>query len=57
MNISIDKGVKFQKYDGIGASGAWWAQIAGGVVCARAGAQKIRRPLPYAALKKALKTL
>lgn len=30
MNITINPQVKYQKYDGIGASGAWWAQIVGG---------------------------
>ena len=30
MKITIDSAVKYQKYDGIGASGAWWAQIVGG---------------------------
>ena len=30
MKIQIDNNKKFQTYDGIGASGAWWAQIVGG---------------------------
>ena len=30
MRINIDNTVRYQQYDGIGASGAWWAQIVGG---------------------------
>ena len=30
MKITIDRNVNYQKYYGIGASGAWWAQIVGG---------------------------
>ena len=30
MKIQIDSNKKFQTYEGIGASGAWWAQIVGG---------------------------
>lgn len=30
MIIKIDSSIKYQKYEGIGASGAWWAQIVGG---------------------------
>lgn len=30
MKITINPQVKYQKYNGIGASGAWWAQIVGG---------------------------
>lgn len=30
MNIVINPQKKYQKYEGIGASGAWWAQIVGG---------------------------
>lgn len=30
MKIQINKSKKFQTYEGIGASGAWWAQIVGG---------------------------
>lgn len=30
MKITIDKTAVYQTYEGIGASGAWWAQIVGG---------------------------
>lgn len=30
MKITINPQKKFQRYEGIGASGAWWAQIVGG---------------------------
>ena len=30
MKIQINSSKKFQTYEGIGASGAWWAQIVGG---------------------------
>lgn len=30
MQISLDINKKYQMYDGIGASGAWWAQLVGG---------------------------
>lgn len=30
MNIVINPQKKYQRYEGIGASGAWWAQIVGG---------------------------
>lgn len=29
MKINIDKAVKYQTFEGIGASGAWWAQLTG----------------------------
>lgn len=30
MNIKIDKNTKYQRFEGFGASGAWWAQEVGG---------------------------
>lgn len=30
MNIRIDTSIRYKKFTGIGASGAWWAQYAGG---------------------------
>lgn len=30
MRVEIDKSISYQTFDGIGASGAWWAQIVGG---------------------------
>lgn len=30
MRVEVDKSISYQTFDGIGASGAWWAQIVGG---------------------------
>ena len=30
MKIEINPKVKYQRFEGVGASGAWWAQIVGG---------------------------
>ena len=33
MNLKIDRCIKYQSFDGFGASGAWWAQLVGGWEC------------------------
>ena len=40
ININFDK--TFQKYEGIGASGAWWSQIVGGWDCIDQNGKEIR---------------
>ena len=45
MNIVINSQKKYQRYEGIGASGAWWAQIVGGWTNKNENGEEIRNEI------------